>query len=174
LGAEVIEVANDTRHQSVTGDAEKVLQMKLEEWVQSWEKPTSSRYAFTWVHGSRGARHRTPLTLGSRILQRLGVPTIMVTQWPLLSELFFVIGGRTAGLRMHYHEPTWVALHAGRKQWYVAKGRDDQCDGVLQGGRFIKMGSNHSSENLASLGFLSCVQEASESRFTNAMVACHI
>lgn len=128
FGHHRVVVAHNLEEQSRTGWKQAAERMSVNDWVKTWVHRNATRYAFTWLKPAVGDEvtpgdDDVPVqdSLGTDILNRYPMPPLIAMQWQNQIP-FFVIGGQTAGIRMHQHSPTWVALHAGSKRWFASPG----------------------------------------------------
>ena len=143
-------VSHDLEAQSRTGTKAKPETMKISEWVNTWDEPNATRYAFSWKTDERTK------DLSSALWGRFKIPP-MVRCMSLLP--FFTLGGKSAGIRMHMHGPTWVALLSGRKRWYVKA--SNMFESISQN-LFSQYGSTVPEQYFQSRHFQSCDQQPSE------------
>ena len=143
-------VARDLEGQSFSGDKVNPLETNIADWVDSMsvsdsigDNETIPRYAFTWLDDSRSA------DFNAQILAHYAVPDVV--RWAAL-KLFFTVGERAAGIRLHNHVgPTWVALFAGSKRWYVWDPKSNPP---------LSQAKTHAQSAFSQ--FLTCEQKASE------------
>ena len=79
------------------------------EWCAALDQPGTVPYVFHWCHQDGEC---------ARALDRTyGVPRAARS---VVRSLFISAGSEARGIALHQHGPTWVALLAGEKVWYVA------------------------------------------------------
>ena len=158
-------VSDDLESLSQTGSPLSAKATTFQAWFDRWpELDEASRYMFTW-HGPNGCygADSSSLQMSTAFHAFYGMPSSMID---VATDPFFVIGSSSAGIRLHQHGQTWVALLAGEKRWYVKKGTtsgsEEESDEESDQESEEESGYTVTEQRWRDEGFMACAQQAGE------------